>query len=76
MYSVVRCRLSNFSAIIYPTSDRPGNAATVRILSREDLSARLPQLRTTWRLFPPLCQIMSTIFSALTLLVGKTSYAS
>ncbi|TBU44299.1 hypothetical protein BD309DRAFT_958663 [Dichomitus squalens] len=64
MCSVVQCRLSNFSAIMVPTSDRPRNAAAVRILSREDL------------LFPPLCQIMSMTFSALTLLVENTSHTT
>ncbi|TBU60073.1 hypothetical protein BD310DRAFT_923839, partial [Dichomitus squalens] len=53
MYSVVHCRLSNFSAIVFPTPDRPGNAAAVRILSCEDLSARgLTQLRTHLEALP------------------------
>ncbi|TBU56260.1 hypothetical protein BD310DRAFT_931746, partial [Dichomitus squalens] len=52
MCSVVQCRLSNFSAIMFPTPDRPGNAAAVRLLSREDLSARLAQLQTHLEALP------------------------
>ncbi|TBU65135.1 hypothetical protein BD310DRAFT_914136 [Dichomitus squalens] len=71
MYSVVQGRLSNFSAIIFPTPDRPGNAAAVRILSREDLSAHLHL-----EALPTSLPDNVYDFGALTLLVGNTSHAS
>ncbi|TBU58063.1 hypothetical protein BD310DRAFT_927903 [Dichomitus squalens] len=78
MYSVVQGRLSNFSAIIFPTPDRPGNAAAVRILSREDLSARLTrgQVQTHLEALPTSLPDNVYDFGALTLLVGNTSHAS